>query len=214
MRIFLIRHGRQNSSACNVNVPLCEEGKIQAQLTGERLKKYSIGLLYSSKLIRAVETAAIINESLSVEYRQDEALRELSFGAMEGMEDNSFRQVYKDFFEKQWKMEEDLPYPEGENARDGYSRAMPVINRIIKEACDLQVKNIAIVTHGGLIRSILSGLVGESFEKRLIFGKSLENTSITELNYNLEKGIFTIERFNDYAHIEDHRSLLRSYVND
>ena len=36
-RIYLIRHGRQNSSLCNVDVPLAEEGKKQAELLGPRL---------------------------------------------------------------------------------------------------------------------------------------------------------------------------------
>ena len=39
MRIYLIRHGRQNSPLCNVNVPLSDAGKRQAELLGERLKK-------------------------------------------------------------------------------------------------------------------------------------------------------------------------------
>ena len=42
MRIYLIRHGRQNSPLCNVNVPLSDAGKRQAELLGERLKKESI----------------------------------------------------------------------------------------------------------------------------------------------------------------------------
>ena len=32
MRILLIRHGRQNSPLCNVDVPLSEEGRAQADL--------------------------------------------------------------------------------------------------------------------------------------------------------------------------------------
>ena len=42
MKLYLIRHGRQNSRLCNVNVDLCEEGYRQAALLGERLfpKKY------------------------------------------------------------------------------------------------------------------------------------------------------------------------------
>ncbi len=211
-RIFLIRHGRQSSTLCNVNVPLAKEGERQAQLVGERLKNYDIGLLYSSKLIRAVQTAQIINESLGVEYRQDDDLRELSFGDMEGIENNVLKQQYKDFFEESIKMEKDIPYPGGECSKDGYDRAMPVIKRIIKETEEINVNNIAIVTHGGLIRSILSGLVGEQFAKRLIFAKSLENCSITEIVYDEITDGFTIERFNDYAHIEQEQELLRKNI--
>ena len=64
MRIYLIRHGRQNSPLCNVNVPLSDAGRRQAELLGERLKKESIDAVWSSDLIRARETADIINEKI------------------------------------------------------------------------------------------------------------------------------------------------------
>ena len=62
MNIYLIRHGRQNSKLCNVDVELSKEGREQAALVGKRLAKYNIDVVYSSQLIRAVETADIINE--------------------------------------------------------------------------------------------------------------------------------------------------------
>ena len=52
MRIYLIRHGRQNSPLCNVNVPLSDAGRRQAELLGERLKKESIDVVWSSDLLR------------------------------------------------------------------------------------------------------------------------------------------------------------------
>ena len=59
MIIYLIRHGRQNSSDCNVNVPLSKEGQMQAELLGKRMKRYPVDALYTSDLIRAVETGQI-----------------------------------------------------------------------------------------------------------------------------------------------------------
>ena len=54
--IFLIRHGRQDSKLCNVNVGLSEAGREQARLLGERLRTYGIEKMYASELSRAVET--------------------------------------------------------------------------------------------------------------------------------------------------------------
>lgn len=54
MRILLIRHGRQNSPLCNVDVPLSEAGRAQAALLGERLKHEGIDAVWSSGLCRAV----------------------------------------------------------------------------------------------------------------------------------------------------------------
>ena len=48
MKLYLIRHGRQNSRLCNVNVDLSEEGYRQAALVGERLFRQNIQAVYSS----------------------------------------------------------------------------------------------------------------------------------------------------------------------
>ena len=66
MNIYLIRHGRQNSRLCNVDVELAKEGREQADLLGKRLEKYDIDAVYSSQLIRAKETADIINSHLNI----------------------------------------------------------------------------------------------------------------------------------------------------
>lgn len=62
--------------------PLLEGG--QAELLGERLKKESIDAVWSSDLIRACETADIINKKLQAPRMIREGLREISFGDLEG----------------------------------------------------------------------------------------------------------------------------------
>ena len=61
MKLYLIRHGRQCSKLCNVDVDLSEEGYRQASLLGERLFREKIQEVYSSSLLRAVETAQAAN---------------------------------------------------------------------------------------------------------------------------------------------------------
>ena len=46
--IFLIRHGRQCSKLCNVDVSLDESGRKQAKLAGKRLISYQLEKLYCS----------------------------------------------------------------------------------------------------------------------------------------------------------------------
>lgn len=45
MNIYLIRHGRQNSKLCNVDVELSPEGREQADLVGKRYR-HIILMLY------------------------------------------------------------------------------------------------------------------------------------------------------------------------
>ena len=54
MKFYLIRHGRQMSPLCNVDVPLAPEGRRQAELLGKRLEAERPDAVWSSGLLRAV----------------------------------------------------------------------------------------------------------------------------------------------------------------
>ena len=77
MRLYLIRHGRQCSQLCNVNVDLALEGFRQAELLGERLAGEKIEAVYSSHLLRAFQTAETANRFWNVEHIVKEELREI-----------------------------------------------------------------------------------------------------------------------------------------
>ena len=88
--LYLIRHGRQNSSDCNVNVPLADAGIKQAELLGKRLRNYSIDAVYCSDLIRAKQTAEIAfshNEFLLDHLQVRSGLAEIDFGDLTGIPD-------------------------------------------------------------------------------------------------------------------------------
>lgn len=206
VNLYLIRHGRQDSRIYCADVGLSMEGRQQAELLRKRLEHYSIDALYSSNLIRAKETAEIINQSLVLPHQIREELREISFGDLEGNTEEYNREHFKDFYREQKNLVEDIPYPNGENGTSVYERAMPVIQEIAQG----NHKNIVIVTHGGTIRVLMAALFGRNQAKRFLFGLSLENTSITHMVYNPDKDRFYLERFNDFAHLEGHPELLRN----
>ena len=57
MRLILIRHGRQSSPLCNVDVDLAEVGRQQAELLAKRLEGLAPDRIYTSALTRAKQTA-------------------------------------------------------------------------------------------------------------------------------------------------------------
>ena len=211
IKLYFIRHGRQNSGLCNVDVPLDDAGVRQAKLVAKRMRTYDIDKLYCSHLIRAKQTAEYIGEELGLESNIEEDLREISFGDMEGLDDVQLKEKFADFLIERKKAKEDIPNPGGESGQDVFNRAMPVVRKIIDEAKTDDYKSIAIVSHGGLIRSFVAGVLEAPFAKKLCIGKDLENCSITEINYDDETGNFIVERVNDYAHIEAEPELLRKY---
>lgn len=206
MNIYLIRHGRQNSKLCNIDVDLSEEGRRQSALVGERLATIGMEAVYSSHLIRAVETAREANRYWNAKHIIRQELREISFGDMEGMADEEIAAKYGDFQKEQALLEQDLPYPGGECAGDVMKRAIPVLEEIAASG----YQNVAVVTHGGVIRSVTSALLHMEPKYYRLLGNSLENCSITEVHWNEKTGRFLMERFNDYAHLEPYPELLRA----
>ncbi len=206
MFIYLIRHGEQSSPLCNVNVNLSEKGVKQANLLGERLKNYNIDLICSSNLIRAVETANIVNQYLNVELRQYEELREISFGEMESKSDEFIEKNYKDFFKEFESLKSDLSYPNGECGKDVANRTLPIIMDIAKSGYE----NVAMVVHGGVIRAVICEVLGLDHKRRPLLSKSIENTGITALYFDKTKDRFCLHSFNDHAHLEADKTLLRN----
>lgn len=190
-----------------MDVELSAEGRIQAELLRDRIKNYPIDALYSSNLIRAVQTAQIINEALKLPHEIREDLQEISFGLLTGKSDAYNSEHFSEFKEEQMKLMEDIPYPAGENGTSVYERAMPVIQEIVKSGN----RNIAVITHGGIIRVLLAALFGKNQARRFLFGISLENTGITQLVYHQGYDRFYLERFNDFAHLEGYPQLYRSH---
>lgn len=211
IKLYFIRHGRQNSGLCNVDVPLDDAGVRQAKLVAKRMRTYDIDKLYCSHLIRAKQTAEYIGKELGLDTIIEENLREISFGDMEGLDDVQIKEKFADFLIERKKAKEDIPNPGGESGQDVFNRAMPVIRNIIEDAKANDYKSVAIVSHGGLIRSVVVGVLEAPFAKKLCIGKDLENCSITEINYDEDTGNFIVERVNDYAHIEAEPELLRKY---
>ena len=205
INLYLIRHGRQNSTLCNVDVELSAEGRTQAELLRDRFKSYPIDAIYSSNLIRAKQTAEILNQAFDLPVQVRENLKEISFGLMTGMTEQYIDEHFHDFKIEQYKLLSDLPYPGGENGKAVYERVMPVITELLQSGS----RNMLIVTHGGVIRALLAALIGRTQAERFLFAVSLENTGITQLIYNPENERFYLERFNDCAHLEGHRELLR-----
>lgn len=205
--IFLIRHGRQCSKLCNVDVKLDEVGRRQAELLGQRLVTYGLEKLYSSDLIRAVETADIINEKLNIPYEMLPDIQEINFGGFTGKTDEEIREKYAGFRRERAMHREDLAYPEGgECGADVVRRAMPQLRRL----CGRPENRVGIVTHGGVIRSLCACILETEQKNKLKFAIDMENTSLTHLIYDDERELFFLERFNDFAHLEGKPELLRS----
>lgn len=161
VKLFLIRHGqtlwnKEGRYQGNRDIELTEEGIKQAGFTAEYLSDVDFSNIYSSPLKRAMDTANIINKTnekkdLKIIIREN--LKEMHFGKWEGMK---FEQLGKEFHDEFQNWLRD-PYnycpAGGESFKQVKKRATEEIENIIKESED--GSNVAVVTHGGIILSIL-----------------------------------------------------------
>lgn len=204
MRFILIRHGRQSSPLCNVDVELSEEGRQQAGLLADRLKQLKPDRIYTSSLLRAKQTAGILfGEDSS--FLEREELNEISFGDMTGRRDADNLVRYPEYFAAKKRKEDNLRLPGGESPTEVYDRAV----KVVEEAIACKAETVVFVTHGGVIRALVAGLLGLGAGQMLRIADSLEHTSVTELRYSQEAGCFSLELLNDASHLEGRPELCR-----
>ena len=97
--IYLARHGqtdwnKQDRFQGQHDVPLNSLGVRQAEALRDRLVGLDFSLIYSSDLDRALDTARIIARDQQAEIIRDQRLREMNFGAWEGMTYEKIKEEY------------------------------------------------------------------------------------------------------------------------
>lgn len=200
MNIFLIRHGQKMEDDKNhESLGLTEKGFEQADLLGRRLSKYDIKKIYSSNMKRAVQTSEGLNKYLGVEIITKPELREIHMGDCDTYGWNYLEENYPLFIEEFRKHNSDLRYPpNGECGDDVWQR----VKEVIYEMIETDYENVAVVTHGGVIRSLICGLLNIDQSRRFYLGNPPENCSISMIKYDKKSKEFFIHSFNDCAHLE------------
>lgn len=200
MNIYLIRHGQKKEDDKNhESIELTEKGLLEADILGRRMKQYEIKRIYSSNMVRAIQTAEGINKYISADILIRPELREINMGDCDNMGWEHMVRNYPEFIKEFEKHDSDISYPpNGECGQDVWGRVKKVIDEIKNEE---NLNNVAIVTHGGVIRVLICSLLGIEQYKRFYIG-SLHNCSISRIKYDRQAKKFFICSINDYAHLE------------
>ena len=158
MKIYLIRHGqsvtnRDKLHAGWMQVPLSDEGVLQAKQVGAFLKSLKFDKIYSSDLLRAKQT---LEYALGVcEYEESAAIRELNVGKLEGKSAKECVEIYGDFY-VQTKARKDYTPFGGENEENIIERARKFYSTLSEK----EYESVAIFTHEGFIRATLECALG------------------------------------------------------
>lgn len=156
MRILFARHGESQANISHeisnrgLRHPLTQKGREQAALLAQRLESESITRIYSSPVLRAIETSVIAANHLCVDYDVTEALREYDMGELEGRSDEKTWEAWKELFDawaihRRWEQH----MPGGESFHDVKKRFVPFIERLVDQYRRTDA-TLLCIAHGGL----------------------------------------------------------------
>lgn len=154
--LILLRHGetdwnRELRFQGHVDVSLNAIGLEQARRLAQRLAGETAHHIYASDLTRARQTADPVSQRLGLATVSDAALREQSFGRVDGMRVDDIKAQYPQAWEDWLQFHEDYCMPEGETTRQFHARVMDAVQRIVAAH---RGQTLVIVTHGGVLDMI------------------------------------------------------------
>jgi alpha-ribazole phosphatase/probable phosphoglycerate mutase len=160
--LLFIRHAETDMAGtfCGHSDPeLNARGRAQLGELIHRLREEKIGAIYTSDLRRAYSTGIAIAEAFCVDCHVRSALREINFGQWEGITWNEIEQR-NGAYARRWITEYPrLSAPDGESLIDFEQRVLDVVKFLSSQAEAADCR-IAVVTHAGVIRTILRTLHG------------------------------------------------------
>lgn len=194
MDIYLIRHTAvyNPNQLCygQAEIPLEENFTVNFNWLEDNLKDALTqkAIVYSSSLRRCTKLASYLSND---NYTVDERLKELNFGTWElqpwaNIKPNELNPWMADFVIHN--------PPNGENFIDLANRCGQFWTELIEKQSD---KNIIIITHAGIIRSILAHILG--FPLKNAFSLQIDYASITKISYQKEYSKQTVVYFNKTA---------------
>lgn len=146
MGLYFVRHGQtdwnvEGKLQGKSDIPLNDTGRAQAALTRDQLSDVKIDKIYCSPLMRAKETASIINELWNLPIHEEERLMERSFGKSEGIHRDQIA------FSDLWIYDTASMFEGGEDTASFYARVTSFLDEIREEAKEHE---ILLVAHGGV----------------------------------------------------------------
>jgi alpha-ribazole phosphatase len=182
-KLYLIRHGEteQNKSGVlmgSTDTPLNDHGRLQAVNLRERINALEVDAIYTSPLQRAVETATLVFGD-----RQpiiaDSSLQEFHFGEWEGMHFAEISRQYPEVW-RLWLTDwEQTHIPGGEAFAAFKQRVIGATEELVRLH---QGRRVAVVSHGGCIRSLLAHFFCESVGKGYWRFK-VDNATLSEIEF-------------------------------
>lgn len=161
MLLYILRHGESEGNKDGkfrgrADFPLTERGLMQADDAANFIERKGITAVYSSPLVRALDTAEAVAQRTGLDVNVDGDFNNIFLGEWEGRLKNEIRER----FPKEWEIWTTRPEylnMEGMETLDSVQRrSVRRVNEIARSAAG----DFLIVTHRAVIKPLLSGLLG------------------------------------------------------
>jgi broad specificity phosphatase PhoE len=161
-RLFLLRHGEpevDTRGRCygRLDVGLSPRGVEQAGRAAALLYDVPIAAVYASPRRRAIESARPLARPRGLEVRVDPDLREIDFGALEGLSYDEARVRHPELYRAWMERPTEVTFPGGESYADLRARVLGALGRLRGAHAGA---TIAVVAHGGVTRTALADALG------------------------------------------------------
>jgi broad specificity phosphatase PhoE len=160
--ILFIRHAETDMAGtfCGHSDPeLNERGRVQLSELIHRLRPENLSAVFTSDLRRAHTTGNAIAEAFNIDCHVRPALREIGFGQWDGL---TWKEIVErdELIARRWSEEyPNFPAPGGESFNAFEHRVLHEVELLSAKA-ESAARSIAVITHAGVLRTVLRMLHG------------------------------------------------------
>jgi phosphoserine phosphatase len=200
LRLLAVRHGATEWSetrrfAGSRDIPLTAQGRLQAEAVAQALAGTSAAAVYSSPLERARTSAEVIAKPHRLEPVIEPALREMAFGAWEGLN----RDEWATRFPAEAAAWTSTPHvvtpPGGESLTAVDARVRAAVARLVEQH---HGESVILVSHAVVLRLIVLAALGLGPER--LWSVDASPAGITEIEY--QDAWATVHRMNTLTHLD------------
>ena len=182
-RLLLIRHAETDAAkkrllVGSTEVAANEEGLARLERFRKIMEPFAPQEWYCSPRKRALQTAAGIMQFCGIDFdiRIDDRLQEIDFGRWEMKSIADISLAEPDMMDA-WGEYNSFVFPEGEAVEHFCTR----VNDMFSALQRLPAKEIAVVTHGGVIRTMICLALGQSPKNYLLYNVHPGSLSVLDL---------------------------------
>jgi broad specificity phosphatase PhoE len=205
--VYLVRHGVtewnvQRRFQGQMEVPLSGEGFVQAAAVASWLAGQPVrfSAIYTSDLLRAMQTAQEIGARLRIQPEPVAALREIHCGEWQGLSVEAVEEHYPGSLDEWRNHVDSFTLPGGESIPEVQQRTFDFYRRAVKQH---EGEAIIFVSHGAALSALQTSAYGWDLRETWGLGKTrLGNTGVTVLSVDSLSGRANLLVHNSIVHLE------------